>query len=105
MNDSLLKEKIKNTVLEEASDATVILFGSHARGTHSKESDWDILVLLNKPSINFKDEQKIRHKLFDVELESEQAISTLVYSLNDWNTRLNETPLFHNIQREGIYLC
>ncbi len=99
-----MQQKIKNLIVQEDPDAKVILYGSRARGTESNESDWDILVLLNKPNVSFKDEQKIRHKLFDIELETGESISTFVYSLNDWNTRLSVTPLYSNVKRDGIYL-
>lgn len=99
-----MQQKIKRIIIQEDSDAKVILYGSRARGTESKESDWDILVLLDKPNVSFKDEQKIRHKLFDIELETGESISTFVYSLNDWNTRLSVTPLYSNVKRDGIYL-
>ena len=104
MEKELIRRKIKDAILQENSDAKIILYGSRARGTEFQESDWDILVLLNKPNVNFKDEQKIRHKLFDIELETGESISTFVYSQKDWDTRLSETPLFKNIKREGIYL-
>jgi len=57
-----------------------------------------------QPIVTFKDEQKIRHRLYDIELEVEEPISTFVYSLKDWNFRMSETPLFKNIKKEGIYL-
>jgi uncharacterized protein len=97
-------DKIKKTVQNVDAEAKVILYGSRARGNSSNESDWDILVLLTKPHVSFKDEQNIRHKLFDVELETGESISTFVYSANDWNTRLSVTPLYHNVKKEGIYL-
>ena len=104
MEKELIQQKIKNIILQDNSDAKIILYGSRARGTELKESDWDILVLLNKQDVSFKDEQKIRHKLFDIELETGESISTFVYSQKDWDTRLSVTPLFKNIKREGIYL-
>ncbi len=104
MEKELIRQKIKDMVLQENADAKVILYGSRARGTAVQDSDWDILVLLNKPNVSFKDEQKIRHKLFDIELETGESISTFVYSQKDWDTRLSVTPLFKNIKREGIYL-
>jgi uncharacterized protein len=104
MNKDSIKQRIRDTVLEQASDAKIILFGSKARGTDTKESDWDILVLLNKPVVSFKDEQKIRHKLYDIELEVEEPISTFVYSVKDWNSRMSITPLFKSVKIEGIQL-
>jgi uncharacterized protein len=101
--DQLIK-KIKKIVRAEDPTAKVILYGSRARGNYSSESDWDILVLMNKADVSFKDEQNIRHKLYDVELEAGESISTFVYSIHDWNTRLSVTPFFQNVSREGIYL-
>ena len=104
MNKESIKQKIKKIISEDVSVAKIILFGSKARGTDSSDSDWDILVLLDKPLVTFQDEQKIRHKLYEIELEVEEPISTFVYSVRDWNSRLSETPLFKNIKKEGIHL-
>ena len=104
MKKELFQQKIKDIILQENAGAKVILYGSRARGTALKESDWDILILLNKPSVTFKEEQKIRHQLFDIELETGESISTFVYSQNDWDTKLSVTPLFKNVQKEGVYL-
>ncbi len=104
MKKNKITELIKNVVRTDNSDAEIILFGSRARKDAKKDSDWDILVLLNRNEVTLKDEQKIRHKLFDVELETGESISTFVYALNDWHTRLSVTPLYHNVKKEGIYL-
>jgi uncharacterized protein len=97
-------DKIKKVVQKENPTAKIILYGSRARGNFLSESDWDILILLNKPSVTFKDEQIIRHQLYDIELETGETISTSVYALNDWNTKLSMTPLYENVKKEGIYL-
>jgi len=81
----------------------VVLFGSRARHEANEESDWDILILTPYP-VDLKTEQKFRHKLFELELEYGQAISTFVYSKQDWNGKLRSTPLYQNIKREGITL-
>ncbi len=104
MNNDLIRKKIKEAVVEKDSTAQVFLFGSRARGTATAESDWDILVLLDKQGVTFKDEQTIRHRLYDVELEIEEPISTFVYGLSDWHTRHSVTPLYKNIQLEGVKL-
>lgn len=95
---SLIKSKIQSM----DPDADIILFGSHARGTANQDSDWDILILLNSPSISRKEEQAYRHVIFDVELETGEPISTFVFSKNDWENKYSVTPLYYYISREGI---
>jgi predicted nucleotidyltransferase len=102
--DENIKKLIKESVREIDSSAITILYGSRARKNARPDSDWDILILVKKPSVSSKDEQNFRHHLYDVELETGQAISTFVYSWNEWNSKLSATPLYHNIQREGIVL-
>jgi predicted nucleotidyltransferase len=80
------------------------LYGSRATGKARKDSDWDILILLDKPTISLKDEQAFRHNLYDVELEIGEPISTLVYSIDDWNTRLSVTPIYQAVKQKGILL-
>lgn len=104
MDKSALIDRIKKAIIKDNSEAKIILFGSRARNDARIDSDWDILVLLSKNNITLKDEQKIRHLLYDIELETGESISTFVYAFNDWNTRLSVTSLFKNVMNEGIYL-
>ncbi len=99
-----IQEQIKEVIKKTDDSATAILYGSRAKGKARADSDWDILILLNKPNVSFKDEQLFRHNLYDLELKIGQPISTFVYSLVDWNTKMSNTPLFKNIQREGMIL-
>jgi uncharacterized protein len=99
-----ITKKIKKTVEEIDPSAEVILFGSRARGDAKKDSDWDILILVNKPKISFKEELKFGHKIYDVALETDQCISTLVYAKKEWETRQVVTPLYKNVKQEGIRL-
>lgn len=94
----LIVESIKS----KDKNAEVILFGSRARGTAKKDSDWDLLILLNKDSVSRKDEQVFRHNLIDVELKTGEAISTFVYSKKDWENKFWVTPFYENIKKDGI---
>ncbi len=95
---------IKLRIKQKNPFADIILFGSHARGQSNKDSDWDILILLNQPVVNRKIEREYRDELFDIELEIGEPISTLVFSKSDWKQKHEITPLYQNIKREGIYL-
>lgn len=100
---NILPEKIKGYVKGLDPEAEVILFGSRARGEAHEDSDWDMLILTERP-VTLKIEQAFRHKLFELELEFGQPISVFVYSKSDWNGRHRYTPLYNNIQAEGILL-
>lgn len=96
-------DKIKESVRELEPKSEIILFGSRARGDERDDSDWDLLILLPY-STNLKEEQKFRHKLFDLELYFGQAISTIVKSKKEWESKYYITPLYQNILQEGITL-
>lgn len=100
----LILSKIKNTVLSVEPGATLILYGSFARGDNRSESDMDVLILLDKDIITREDEKKIIRPLFQIELSTNQVISPLIKSKKKWFGLYPNTPLFLNIKREGITL-
>jgi len=99
-----VSDLIRSSIHKKNPEAEVILFGSRARGEESKVSDWDILILLNTSELDKQTEKEYRDVLFEVALETGEAISTFVFSKQEWETKYSVTPLFQNIQREGIYL-
>ena len=94
--------RIKDSLKHIDSDIEIILFGSRARGDFSKGSDWDILIL---SSVNLDKEEKrlVRDVIFDIEIEIEEPISTLIYSKEEWEA-FEITPLYQNIKSEGVLL-
>lgn len=96
--------KIKNTVLSIEPDATLILYGSFARGENRPDSDMDILILLNKEKTNWKENKKITSPLYEIELETHQVISPLIITKKDWEFKHYYTPLYANIKEDGITL-
>lgn len=84
---------IKASVLSTEPSATVILYGSYARGDEREDSDIDILVLVDKEKISFEDRKKISYPLYDIEFETGTIISPLVYPRTAWETKYRITPL------------
>jgi uncharacterized protein len=93
---------ITRRIKELDASADVILYGSHARGQASLDSDWDILILLDRENVTLKTEQEFRHHLFDVELEIGEPISVFVRSKSIWESKYKITPLYKNVKSEGV---
>lgn len=104
MRKKEILRKIIQVVDKTAPDAEVYLYGSRAKGTAKKLSDWDLLILLNNTRISFELETKFMDEFYELELESGEIISPLIYSKNDWYSIYAVTPLFENIKREGVRL-
>jgi predicted nucleotidyltransferase len=96
--------RIKDLVKKAEPKATVILYGSYARGQNKKHSDFDILILVDTDKITYSDEQRIKYPLYDLEFETGKIISPLVLSRKDWENKHSITPFYHNVKKEGVQL-
>jgi len=101
-NQNKIINKIVRIANSKHPDSEVYLYGSQARENTTSLSDWDLLILLNSKNISFEIETKLMDDFYDLELETGEIISPLIYSKKDWNKNHSSTPLFENIQKEGI---
>lgn len=102
-NTQILKE-IKQAVLDVDSEAEVVLFGSRARGDFHDESDWDVLILVDKEETDFIFKRKIRSALFDLELKYGEAITGIIHNRFLWRNKLDVSPLYLEVQKDGLVL-
>ena len=100
-NSKYILSEIKRIVKERDSKAKIYLYGSRSKGSAHKESDWDILILLNIEKITPEIEEEITYPLYDLEFETGEVISPMVYTENEWNTKYKITPFYHNVMKEG----
>lgn len=104
MEQKTLIDQIKQAVREVEPEAEIILYGSRSRGDSVSESDWDLLILVDGP-ISDERTDRIRHRLYEVEWESEEVISSIVRNRKEWNSRQYQTMPFHQrVRQEGIRL-
>ncbi len=96
-------KQIRSSINEVDSNAEVLLYGSRARGTESKDSDWDVLVLTDYP-VDLNEESKFRDIIYDLELESGEPISIFIYSKSDWKNKQKITPFYQNVMKEVVFL-
>jgi predicted nucleotidyltransferase len=102
--DTDIQARIKEIVLDREPKAKVYLYGSRSRGTAKTDFDWDILILLNKDKVALEDEERITSPLYDLEFETGEVISPMVYSEREWHSKYKVTPFYRNIMREGRLL-
>ncbi len=104
MDQNLIQNRIRKTIHEKDPKAVAYLFGSRARGDFRSDSDWDILILVDAARVTNEIEDKFRDELYDIELESGQIISTFIYPKDYWQKALIFSPLYKNVNKEGILL-
>lgn len=101
---NVILSKVKETVLKLEPSAEVILYGSRARDDFREYSDWDFLVLVDG-EVDTARTDRIRRVLFDIELDTDQVISSIIRSRQEWNSpRYSVVPLHKNVEREGILI-
>ena len=94
--------KVKKAVLKLEPSAEVILYGSRSRDDYRDYSDWDFLILLDG-KVDTKRTDAIRNALYEIELNTDQIISSIVRSRQEWNSpKYSVVPLRRNVEREGI---
>ena len=102
--DQELLQECKGIVQKFIPDATVLLYGSVARGTQEPDSDYDILVLTDR-ALSTAEEDRVRDAIYDLELARGVIVCALFYSREQWNDPLHRVmPLHRSVDREGIVL-
>ena len=104
MSKDEIIEQIKNKVHSIDPTATVILYGSYARGDFNENSDIDLLILVDKKKVSLEDKKKISYPLYDIEFDTGKIISPLVYSKEKWENPSVVTPFYENVKNEGVLL-
>lgn len=80
-----------------------MLFGSQARGTARADSDWDILVILDKDKLLPSDYDNVTFPLTMLGWELGKEINPVMYSAKEWQ-QYKITPFYKNVEKEGIQL-
>ena len=104
MNREELLDQVKKAVRAVEPDAEIILYGSRSRGEFVAESDWDFLILVSG-HLDDKRVDAIRHRLYEVEWECGEVISSIVRRREEWHSDLYRSIPFHRqVEQEGIRL-
>jgi len=79
----------------------MILFGSQARGDARPDSDWDLLVVLNKQERAIDDYHKYRHPFVELGWSLGQYFSTKIFTISEWEKQ-KPTLFYKNVENEGV---
>lgn len=85
MNTSQVIENIRQVaarVLPKGS--TLYLYGSRARGDYHEDSDWDLLLLLDKPKLAHDDFDKYSYPIMEQGFDLWQYFSVQTYTKDEW---------------------
>ena len=83
-------------------EAELILYGSRARGDAREDSDYDLLILVDREA-DMDLERAIVDRLVPLEVRTGMVLTVLVYSRAQWDSDLYRAMPFHkNVTREGV---
>ena len=61
-----------------------LLYGSQARGTANPQSDWDVLLILNKETLTQSDYDTVSYPFVLLGCELGEEINPIMYTKKEW---------------------
>lgn len=84
------------------ANSTLLLYGSRARGDNRPDSDWDLLILLDKPKLVAED-YDVAYPFRELGWDIGEEISPHVYTKKQWG-KWTFLPYYKNVERDKIVL-
>ena len=82
--------------------ATLYLYGSRARGDNHEESDWDLLILLDKQSLEAAD-YGYAYPFRELGWEIGEELNPSLYTKKQWKS-WTYLPYYKNVEQDKIVL-
>lgn len=83
----------------------IVLYGSYARGDETRDSDIDILILVNLDDQAIKKYSDVLSDLtFDINMDNDVMIMPIVKNEAHFNYWVEVYPFYGNIRKEGVAL-
>ncbi len=103
-NDSNILMRIQTLgrdLLPEGS--SLLLYGSRARGDYREDSDYDLVVLLDKDRQQLQDFTDYAYPFMEMGWDLGAEINPMLYTRKEWQKR-HFTPFYQNVEHDKIVL-
>lgn len=81
----------------------IILYGSYARKDYSRNSDVDIMILVDMSEIEIKKiENQVYDAAFDLEIATGVDISPVIKNKDQYEYWVDVLPFYRNVREEGV---
>ena len=100
-NRDAILNLIRTTVRKTEPDAHIILYGSRARGDAREDSDWDVLVIVDKEKTGLADFRRLCYPVYYKGLDYGEEINPTLYTRAEWESA-PPTMFKYNVIQEGI---
>lgn len=103
VNHKILADLKKHLIQNyNGSIKEIVLFGSHASGKSTQDSDYDVLIVLDN-DYSAKDENIILDLCYDINLKYDILIDAHLLSQREIETIRGKQPIFVNALKNGIH--
>lgn len=81
----------------------VIVYGSYARGDYQKNSDVDVMILVDLTEEEIKKRENVVYDIaFDIEMSTGIDISPVIKSEEQYEYWVDVLPYYRNVREEGV---
>ena len=94
-------KQVASRVLPKGS--TLYLYGSRARGDAHEGSDWDLLLLLDKPRLEFEDFDKYSFPFVEMGWDLGEDIRPHAYTKDEWYNGPHSL-FYYNVEEDKVVL-
>lgn len=96
---------IKDTAMKSLPKGSqLLLYGSRARGDEHKDSDWDLLILLDKDNVEESDYDNVAFPFTMLGWQIGEIIIPQIYTKEEWR-KSSFLPFHKNVENDKVVLA
>ena len=104
MDAKILKELVDGILaIFDTQVIRIVLYGSYARGDYQKNSDVDVMILVDLTEEEIKKRENAVYDIaFDIEMSTGIDISPVIKSEEQYEYWVDVLPYYRNVREEGV---